>query len=139
MKYERGLIAGSFDVIHPGYVRMFREAKELACSYLIVALQDDPTLDRPSKLKPVQTWEDRKEILESIKWVDEIWYYSTEKDLLDLIGNNKSNIDVRILGTDYVGKSFTGDEYQIPVYYCERNHTYSTTSLKQAIANSIKS
>jgi len=139
MKYERGLIAGSFDVIHPGYVRMFREAKEMACSHLIVALQDDPTLDRPTKLKPIQSWEDRKEILESIKWVDEIWYYSTEKDLLDLIGNNKNNIDVRILGTDYVGKSFTGDKYQIPVYYCERNHAYSTTSLKQAIANSIKS
>lgn len=139
MNLDRGLIAGSFDILHPGYVRMFREAKERACSHLIVALQDDPTLDRPNKLKPVQTWEDRKEILESIKWIDEIWRYSTENDLFDLIGNNRNNIDVRILGSDYIGRSFTGDEYQIPVYYCERNHAYSTTSLKQAIANSIKS
>ena len=139
MKYERGIIAGSFDIIHPGYVRMFHEAKEKACSHLVVALQDDPTLDRPNKLKPVQSWKDRKEILESIKWIDEIWYYSTEQELHDLIKNNRSNIDVRILGADYIGRSFTGDEFQIPVYYCERNHEYSTTSLKRAIANSIKS
>jgi len=139
MNLDRGLIAGSFDIIHPGYVRMFREAKEKACSHLIVALQDDPTLDRPNKLKPVQSWQDRKEILESIKWIDEIWYYSTEQELHDLIKNNRSNIDVRILGADYIGRSFTGGEFQIPVYYCERNHEYSTTSLKRAIANSIKS
>jgi glycerol-3-phosphate cytidylyltransferase len=139
MNYDRGLIAGSFDILHPGYVRMFREAKEIACRHLIVALQDDPTLDRPSKLKPVQSWQDRREILESIKWVDEIWYYSTEQELLNLIGNNRHSIDVRILGSDYIGKSFTGDGYEIPVYYCERNHEYSTTSLKRAIANSIKS
>jgi len=139
MKHQRGLIAGSFDVIHPGYVRMFRESKERACNHLIIALQDDPTIDRPSKLKPVQSWEDRKEILESIKWIDEIWYYSTEQDLMNLIGKNRQNIDVRILGADYIGKRFTGDRYEIPVYYCERNHKYFTTSLKQAIANSIKS
>lgn len=139
MNLNRGLIAGSFDILHPGYVRMLREAKEKACSHLIVALQDDPTLDRPNKLKPVQSWEDRKEILESIKWIDEIWYYSTEQELHDLIKNNRSIIDVRILGADYIGRSFTGDEFQIPVYYCERNHEYSTTSLKRAIANSIKS
>ena len=139
MMYGRGLIAGSFDILHPGYIRMFREAKERACSHLIIALQDDPTLDRPSKLKPVQLWKDRKEILESIKWIDEIWYYSTEQELLNLIRDNIASIDVRILGADYIGRSFTGDEFQIPVYYCERNHTYSTTSLKRAIANSIKS
>ena len=139
MNYERGLIAGSFDILHPGYVRMFKEAKERACSHLIVALQDDPTLDRPSKLKPVQTWEERREILESIKWIDEIWYYSTEQDLLNLIEKNKFTIDVRILGADYIGRGFTGDGYKIPIYYCQRNHEYSTTSLKRAIANSIKS
>ena len=139
MMYEKGLIAGSFDILHPGYIRMFREAKERACSHLIIALQDDPTLDRPSKLKPVQSWKDRKEILESVKWIDEIWYYSTEQELLSLIRDNIASIDVRILGADYIGRSFTGDEFQNPVYYCERNHAYSTTSLKRAIANSIKS
>jgi glycerol-3-phosphate cytidylyltransferase len=132
--YERGIIAGSFDLIHPGYVRMFREAKEKACRHLIVALQDDPTIDRPQKCKPVQSWIERKEILESLKWVDEVLYYNTERDLIDLLQKHRWYLDVRILGSDYLGKKFTGDEFGIPVYYCKRDHDYSLTELKRKIA-----
>ena len=44
-----GIVAGNFDVIHPGYVKLFEDAKNNACNYLIVALQGDPTIecDRP--------------------------------------------------------------------------------------------
>ena len=132
--YERGIIAGSFDLIHPGYVRMLREAKEKACRHLIVALQDDPTIDRPQKCKPVQSWSERKEILESLKWVDEILYYNTESDLVELLQKHRWYLDVRILGSDYVGKRFTGEEIGIPVYYCKRDHDYSLTDLKRKIA-----
>lgn len=134
MKYERGIIAGSFDLIHPGYVRMFHEAKEKACRHLIVALQDDPTIDRPQKCKPVQSWSERKEILESLKWVDEVLYYNTESDLVELLQKHRWYLDVRILGSDYIGKRFTGSEIGIPVYYCKRDHDYSLTDLKRKIA-----
>lgn len=137
MKNKIGVIAGSFDIIHPGYVRMFREAKENACEQLFVLLQDDPTIDRPEKCKPVQTWEERKEILDSIRWVDGIMRYSTETELLDLLRENIDSIDVRILGEDYVGKDFTGSELNIPLYFCKRNHGFSTTGLKNKIAKSM--
>jgi len=134
---KTGIIAGSFDLIHPGYVRMFQEAKKSACDHLVVALQDDPTIDRPEKCKPVQTWEERKEVLESIRWVDEVWRYSTERDLMNLLSLRKDRIDVRILGSDYVGKKYTGDNLKIPVYFCERNHAYSLTDLKLKIKDSM--
>lgn len=134
MKYKSGFIAGSFDVIHPGYIRMFKESKEV-CDKLIVALQDDPTVDRPEKCKPVQSWSERKEILDSIKYIDEIIYYCTEKELLELLKTYE--YDVRILGSDYVDKKFTGDSLNKPVYYCKRSHAYSTTDLKKRIASSI--
>jgi len=132
-----GVIAGSFDLIHPGYVRMFREAKERACERLIVLLQDDPTIDRPSKSKPVQNWEERAEILMSIRWVDEVWRYCTESELNELLRKRKNEITVRILGSDYVGKRYTGDEIGIPVYYCNRSHNYSLTDLKRRVAISM--
>lgn len=134
MKYSRGLIAGSFDIIHPGYVRMFKESKEI-CEHLIVALQDDPTIDRPHKCKPVQDWEERREILSSIKYVDEILSYSTESELLQLL--RSTDYDVRILGSDYTGKDYTGRELEKPAYFCNRKHDYSTTALKRKIAQSI--
>jgi len=134
---KTGIIAGSFDLIHPGYIRMLQEAKKSACDHLVVALQDDPTVDRPGKCKPVQTWEERKEILESIRWVDEVWRYCTESDLLNLLSSNKDRIDVRILGSDYVGKRYTGDDLDIPAYFCKRDHEYSLTELKLRVRDSM--
>lgn len=134
MMYEVGLIAGSFDLIHPGYIKMFDESKKI-CNRLIVALQDDPTIDRPDKCKPVQSWDDRRDILLSLRQVDEVTYYNTEKDLRRLLGSLQ--FDIRILGSDYIGKRFTGDDIQKPVYYCNRSHDYSLTDLKRKIASSL--
>ena len=132
-KYKKGIICGSFDLIHPGYIRMFKEAKNV-CEELIVALQGDPTIDRPHKCKPVQSLEDRREILEAIRYVDTIVTYNTERELFELL--NKISYDVRILGSDYKNISkYTGSKLNKPVYYCERSHDYSTTRLKEAIYN----
>ena len=43
--------------------------------------------------------------------------------------------DVRILGSDYIGKSFTGDDLDIKIYYHDRNHNYSTTNLREKIVS----
>ena len=115
-----GLIAGSFDLIHPGYIQMFKDAKNV-CDHLIVALQDDPTIDRPkTKLKPVQSLNDRKIVLSSIRYVDEIKTYTTEEDLYRLLKETKH--DVRILGSEYNGLEYNGQDLGIPVYYHVRDH-----------------
>ena len=129
-----GFLAGSFDLIHPGYILMFEDAKKY-CDHLIVALQTDPTIDRPAKNKPVQTIEERKIILSSIKYIDEILIYETEKDLYNLLKNIK--IDVRILGSDYEDKVYNGYDLDIPVHFHKRNHNWSTTNLKNKIRNLI--
>lgn len=125
-----GLIAGSFDLIHPGYVRMFSEAKQ-HCHHLIVALQDDPTIDRPSKCKPVQTLEERKEILESMRDIDEIIIYFDEKSLYDLL--KTTDYDFRILGEEYKDSDYNGKDLGKEVVWIKRQHKYSTTSLKEKI------
>ena len=131
MKYKKGIICGSFDLIHPGYVRQFKDAKTV-CSKVIVALQGDPTLDRPDKCKPIQSLDDRIEVLSVIDCVDEVVTYNTEAELLRLL--EEVDYDVRVLGSDYEGNnSYTGVELNKPVYYHKRNHNYSTTSLKEAI------
>lgn len=125
-----GLIAGSFDLIHPGYIIMFSQAKE-ACDYLIIALQGDPTIERPNKCKPVQTIEDRKLILESIRYVDKVITYNTEKELYDLL--DKTYHDIRILGEEYKEAAYTGHELGHCVLWLKRLHKYSTTALKEAV------
>mgnify|MGYP001205723799 CR=1 FL=1 len=75
--------------------------------------------------------EDRTEMLLSIKYIDEVYIYQTEEDLLNLINFFKP--DVRILGEDYIGKSFTGDDLPIKIIYTTRSHGWSTTKIKDLI------
>lgn len=136
-EYRVGLIAGCFDVIHPGYIAMFKDAKRI-CEYLVVALHEDPSLERPEKMKPILSVDERKEILLSLRFVDEVVTYATEKDLLMLLMNAKP--DVRILGNDYEGRPevITGGSFGIPIYFHDRSgHTWNSTKLKAMIATSV--
>jgi len=125
-----GFTAGNFDLLHPGYINTFEEAKK-HCDKFIVFLQRDPSLHRKSKYKPVIPLYDRYRALMSVKYIDEVYIYQTEEDLLKLIEFFKP--DVRILGEDYIGKSFTGDHLDIKVIYTTRSHDWSTTRLKDLI------
>ena len=131
----KGLIAGNFDIIHPGYIKTFRECKE-NCDHFTVLLHSDPTIERPNKLKPILSIEERIEILNSIKYIDDIKVYTYEKELIELLKNGKFNI--RFLGDDYIGKSFTGIELNIDIHYLSRSHGWSTTKFKKLIADTIK-
>ena len=130
--FNKGFTCSCFDLLHAGHILMLQDAKA-RCDKLIVGLQSDPTIDRPEKNKPIQSLEERKIQLEAIKYVDEVFIYDTEeelyKKLLDI------NPDVRILGSDYIGKSFTGDDLDIEIYYHERKHNYSTTNLRGKIVS----
>lgn len=125
-----GFVCSSFDLFHAGHVMMLKEAKT-KCDYLIVGLQTDPTLDRNWKNKPVQGVFERYVQLQACKYVDEIIPYSTEKELVDIL--TSFPIDVRILGEEYLDKEYTGKELQIPVYYNQRRHSFSTTELRQRV------
>lgn len=67
----------------------------------------------------------------TIKYIDAIYTYKTEEELLELILFWKPS--VRILGEDYIGKSFTGDDLPIKVIYTTRSHEWSTTKIKNLI------
>lgn len=132
--YNTGIIAGNFDVIHPGYIKMFKECKSY-CKQLIILLHIDPSIERPEKLKPILTKQERTEILTSIKFINGIAYYTYEKELVDLI--YRLNPDIRFLGDDYRGKTYTGFELDVPVHYLNRDHGWSTTKFKKLIADTL--
>ena len=130
-KYKLGFTAGNFDILHPGYVYTFEEASK-HCEKFIVFLHKDPSAHRNSKYKPViPPWE-RYKVLVSCQYVDEVYMYQTEEELYDLIKFFKP--DIRILGEDYIGKPFTGDDLPPKVIYTTRSHEWSTTRIKDLIA-----
>ena len=68
----------------------------------------------------------------AIRYIDEVYVYQTEEELRGLIEFFKP--DIRILGEDYIGKSFTGDDLPPKVVYTTRAHGWSTTKMKDMIS-----
>lgn len=127
-----GFTCSTFDLFHAGHIMMLKEART-QCDYLIVGLQTDPTIDRPEKNKPVQGVFERYEQLKACKYIDEILVYATEEDLLNILLSYP--IDVRILGEEYMTKSFTGNQLDMQLYYNHRKHGFSTTELRQRVVD----
>jgi glycerol-3-phosphate cytidylyltransferase len=131
-----GFNCSSFDLLHAGHVTMLKMEKQL-CDYLIVALQIDPTIDRPGiKNKPVQSAYERYVQLQACKYVDEILIYETEYDLLQLLMTQK--IDIRFLSDEYLNRDFTGKQWCIDngveLHYHKRQHKFSSSELRARTA-----
>ena len=135
---KKGFTCSSFDLLHAGHYLMLKDSKN-QCDYLIVGLQTDPTLDlnyrmstdNKQKNKPVQDFEERKIQIEGCRYVDEVIKYSTENELYELI--KKIKPDIRILGSDWEGKEYTGKNLNIPIHWHKRDHEYSTSNLRKRV------
>ena len=137
-KQKIGFTCSTFDLFHAGHYLMLKDAKE-QCDILIVGLQTDPTLDEEyrmetggkNKNKPIQSFEERKIQIEGCKYVDHVIPYSTEEDLLKIL--KELTPDIRILGSDWKGKQYTGHELGISIHWHNRDHDYSTSNLRKRV------
>ena len=132
-----GFNCSSFDLLHAGHVTMLKMEKQL-CDYLIVALQTDPTIDRPGiKNKPVQSTYERYVQLQGCRYVNEILVYDTEFDLLQML--QTQTIHIRFLSDEYIDRDFTGKQWcidnGIELHYHKRSHVYSSSELRARTAN----
>ena len=128
-----GFNCSTFDLFHSGHVTMLQREKE-HCEYLLIAIQTDPTIDRPdSKNKPVQSILERFIQVSACKYVDEVIVYETEEDLLNILKTRK--IHIRFLGDDYREKDFTGKKWcidnHVELYYHQREHPWSSSTLRK--------
>lgn len=140
-KIKVGITVGAFDLCHAGHMLVFKEAKE-HCDYLKIGLQEDPSVTDATyrgkkKNRPIMSLEERRIILESIKYIDEIAFtYTGEEDLYEKL--KTTPFDVRIIGADWKGKQYTGYDLPGEMYFNSRNHTYSTSELRERIYKAEK-
>ncbi len=124
-------IASCFDVTHMGHYLILKEGKEKS-DLMVVFLQTNPRVDRPEKNLPILSFEERRVMIEGCRYVDKIFVYTTEKELYE--GLKALEADLRILGDDYIGKRFTGDDLPTPILFHDRScHGASTTKLRKRI------
>lgn len=126
IKMKRVITYGTFDLLHYGHINLLRRAKSLG-DYLIVALSTDEFNSLKKGKKTYFTYEERKMLLEAIRYVDlvipeENWEQKTTD--VDLY-----KADIFVMGDDWKGKfDFLKD--QCEVVYLPRTPEISTTKIK---------
>ena len=127
-----GFTAGTFDLLHTGHIFMLFECKR-KCDKLVVGLHTDPSTERLTKNKPVQSLFERYMQLTACKYVDSIIPYSTEKDLENMMATLQ--IHRRFVGEEYKNTIITGqsicNDRGIEIIYNNRMHDYSSTELRE--------
>ena len=116
---------GTFDLLHWGHINLLRRAKEMG-DYLVVAISSDE-FNKLKNKKSYHSFDNRKMILEAIRYVDEVIPEHTwEQKVQDVIDHD---IDVFVMGDDWEGKFDFLKEY-CEVVYLPRTVGISTTQIK---------
>ncbi|MGA2910963.1 MAG: adenylyltransferase/cytidyltransferase family protein [Candidatus Microgenomates bacterium] len=101
------LVGGCFDIIHYGHIHFLKHAKTLG-DYLIVALESDKNIRRlKGKKRPIHGQNQRREMLESLSFVDQVIILKDEmkdKDYFDLVKKVKPQIIAVTKGDLIIGK-----------------------------------
>lgn len=117
---------GTFDVLHYGHINLLRRAKQMG-DYLIVGLSTDDFNAQKGK-KSFLNYNERKELLSAIKYVDEIipetCWGQKESDIRD------NKVDVFVMGDDWRGRF---DDLPCKVVYLDRTANVSSTLIREGI------
>jgi glycerol-3-phosphate cytidylyltransferase len=130
MNKRKIITYGTFDMFHVGHLRLLKRLKEMG-DELIVAVSTDEFNELKGK-KTLISYEQRAEIVESIKYVDKVIPERNWEQKVEDV--RKYNIDLFVMGNDWEGKFDFLKEY-CEVKYLERTQDISTTQLKKSITN----
>ncbi len=127
---RRILTYGTYDLLHYGHIRLLKRAKRMG-DYLIVALSTDEFNEIKGK-KAYHNYDTRKEMLESIRYVDLV---IPEEDWNQKINDvKKYKVDCVVMGSDWVGnKKFLELEDYCEVVFLDRTEGVSTTKIKKEL------
>ena len=132
-KGKRIIVNGSFDIVHKGHIDLLNYAKSLG-DHLLVAIDTDARIkELKGKDRPINTLSERLHLLTNLKAVDDIAYFDSEEELVNIIKNYKP--DVMVKGSDYRDQRIVGKEHCKAIEFYEIDNEYSTTKKIQYITN----
>ena len=121
---------GTFDIVHPGHIELFKVGKSLGDKLIVATDTDEKIRKDKGENKPINSLCHRVAILKAIKYIDEVFYFNDRKELEGLI--ELYSPDILLLGDDWEGGDVVGKEYAREVRFLPRLN-YSTTDIIKKI------
>lgn len=124
-------INGCFDILHPGHIKLFEKARSFG-DHVIVAIDSDRRVqEMKGPSRPIKSEYQRKTILASIRYIDQVHVFDTKEELEALV--KKIKPDIMIVGSDWKGKEVVGSQYAKELRFFDRIEDYSTTKIVENI------
>ena len=117
---------GTFDILHPGHIELFKVGASLGKKLIVATDTDEKIRKDKGAFKPVNNLCDRISMLQAIKYIDEVLYFNDRKELEGLIKLYMP--DILLLGDDWQGGDVVGKEYARDIRFLPRLN-YSTTKI----------
>ena len=117
---------GTFDILHPGHIELFKVGASLGKKLIVATDTDEKIRKDKGAFKPVNNLCDRISMLQAIKYIDEVLYFNDRKELEGLIKLYMP--DILLLGDDWKGGDVVGKEYARDIRFLPRLN-YSTTKI----------
>jgi len=126
------MVNGTFDILHRGHLQMLQYAKSLG-NHLLVAIDTDQRVkELKGNSRPINNQNDRRYMLESLRYVDTVYFFDSTEELIELM--KKYQPDVYVKGSDWKkDRQSTAHQYCNKVIYYDRVENYSTTNTIQDI------
>ena len=126
-------INGCFDILHRGHLELFKYGASLGTSLIVAIDSDEKVRAAKGPDRPINSVEDRKFMLSSLRYIDRVEIFTTPTELVELVKQIKP--DIMIVGSDWEGKPIVGGEYAKKIRYFERIDGYSTTKIIQSFSD----
>ena len=117
---------GTFDILHPGHVELFKVGKSLGDKLIVATDTDEKIRQDKGTSKPVNNLCDRISMLQAIRYIDQVHYFNNRKELEGLI--RLYSPDILLLGDDWKGGDVVGIQYAKEIRFLPRLN-YSTTHI----------
>ena len=117
---------GTFDILHPGHIELFKVGASLGKKLIVATDTDEKIRQDKGASKPINNLCDRISMLQAIKYIDEVLYFNTREELEGLIKLYMP--DILLLGDDWQGGDVVGKEYARQIRFLPRLN-YSTTEI----------
>ena len=121
---------GTFDVLHAGHIKLFREARKLAGpggKVVVGTDSDDRIRELKGPTRPINNLFDRIDFLRSIKYIDDVVAFSSEDTLIANI--KRYSPDIILIGDDYKDKRVVGGEFAKEIIYFPRYGGLSSSKI----------
>ena len=131
--YKKVFVNGTFDLLHRGHIELLNYAQSQGGHVCVGIDTDDRVREKKGPTRPIHNQEERKFFLENLKAVDEVRFFSNDKELEGLVKSYQP--DIMIVGSDWKGKSVIGSYWAAKLIFFDRIGEYATTKTIQDIIN----